>query len=217
MRTRYAVRTRAGSKSHREIFDKDERRNEERMQPMGGVQEGAADARAVNEGRQMRQEKELRGATDEYDMRWTHGPSGTGMGFTDEYDMRWTHGSSGTGMGLLLASSGAVTTAFDRGCMRAVRGWSRSQNRCKGRTHTDRQAAKREGRSFRRLETAVACPEACRWMGALVCSMICCRQFANCWVQLPVPGRPCWRWGMRGWARRLEDGRGARGRTTDRR
>ena len=36
------------------------------------------------------------------------------MGLTDEYDMRWTHGSSGTGMGLLLASSGAVTTAFDR-------------------------------------------------------------------------------------------------------
>ena len=33
---------------------------------------------------------------------------------TDEYDMRWTHGSSGTGMGLLLASAGAVTTAFDQ-------------------------------------------------------------------------------------------------------
>ena len=76
--------------------------------------------------RQMRQEKELRGATDEYDMRWTHGPSGTGMGLTDEYDMRWTHGSSGTGMGLLLASSGAVTTAFDRrfggACVRCVFG-----------------------------------------------------------------------------------------------
>ena len=25
-------------------------------------------------------------------------------------------------------------------------------------------------------------------MGALVRSRICCRQFANCWVQLPVPG-----------------------------
>ena len=28
--------------------------------------------------------------------------------------------------------------------------------------------------------------------GALVRSRICCRQFANCWVQLPVPGGACW-------------------------
>ena len=112
--------------------------------------------------------------------------------------------------GFVAGVAGAVTTAFDqrfvRVCMRVVRGWSRSRNRCKGQTHTDRQAAKWEGRFSRRLETAVACPEACRWMGALVRSRICCRQFANCWVQLPVPGGPCW--DVRLWARRLEDGRG---------
>ena len=124
-----------------------------------------------------------------------HGTSETWMDMTDEYDMRRTHGSSGAGMGLLLAPqvpSQLLYTGGSWGCMRAVRDRSRSRNRCKGRTHTDRQAAKGEGRIFRRLETAVACPEACRWIGALVCSMNCCRQFANCWVQLPVPWGPCW-------------------------
>ena len=110
--------------------------------------------------------------------------------------------------GFVAAAAGAATTASDQRFVGvSARGaWlaSRSRNRCKGRTHTDRQTAKGEGRFSRRLETAVACPGACRWMGALVCSnKICCRQFANCWVQLPVPWGPCWDVRLGGEVRKL--------------
>ena len=145
--------------------------------------------------RQMQQEKELRGAMDERDMRWMHGPSGMWMGMTDEHGMRWTHGSGGAGLGLLLpphVPPQLLSTSGSWGCGRGVRGWSRSRNRGKGRTHADQQTAKWEGRFLRRLEAAVACTGACRWMGVLVCSTNCCRQFANCWVQLPVQWGPCW-------------------------
>ena len=98
--------------------------------------------------------------------------------------------------GFVAGVAGAVTTAFDQRFVRVhARGaWLVAVAEPLQRPNAHGSTGGEVGRKIFPPfgETAVACPEACRWMGALVRSRICCRQFANCWVQLPVPGGPCW-------------------------